>query len=307
MCSCRDDIYPGLGDEWFFLLWIVGTFPLFGWPTLHSCPMPELVTELKFSVIGLQSKHIPGYGENSDFVLAIRKKMHKLKNVRKLVLATNFKQNNCVQILFQKCKCIHILLLWAKFHWKLLWEKGFSNFGHVTIFMKRKFIFWPPFWKKTFLECSFCWFMFVSGVYRYGASFVLKFRQEILKNGWVQVDPLFCAQTRVKSSSLGTYVLKGHWTSITSSNFFQKKRIRIFIPLEVLAWVMIACWVLRSRLTYFWRNMNISSIFYFSKSTSINTQYSSLWDTLKMMLFTKYLIKWKASAESAENFGIGLI
>ena len=50
----------------------------------------------------------------------------------------------------------------------------------------------------------------------------------------------------------------------------------IFIPLEVLAWVMIACWVLHSRLTYFWRNMNISSIFYFSESTSINTQCSSL-------------------------------
>ena len=46
-------------------------------------------------------------------------------------------------------------------------------------------------------------------------------------------------------------------------------------------------------LTYFWRNMNISCIFSFSKSTSINTQYRSLWDTLKMMLFTKYLIKWK--------------
>ena len=44
---------------------------------------------------------------------------------------------------------------------------------------------------------------------------------------------------------------------------------------------------------YFCRNMNISSNFYFSKSTSIYTQYSSLWDTLKMMLFTKYLIKWK--------------
>ena len=56
---------------------------------------------------------------------------------------------------------------------------------------------------------------------------------------------------------------------------------------------MNACWVLRSRPIYFWRNMNISSIFYFSKSTSVNTQYSSLWDTLKMMLFTKYLIKWK--------------
>ena len=72
-------------------------------------------------------------------------------------------------------------------------------------------------------------------------------------------------------------VLKGHWTSIASSpNFFKKKKkVGIFIPLKVLVW----------------RNMNISSIFYFSKSTSINTQYSSLWDTLKMMLFTKYLIK----------------
>ena len=36
--------------------------------------------------------------------------------------------------------------------------------------------------------------------------------------------------------------------------------------------------------------MHISSIFYFSKSTSINTQYSSLWDTLKMMLFSIYKI-----------------
>ena len=71
------------------------------------------------------------------------------------------------------------------------------------------------------------------------------------------------------------------------------KKVGIFIPLEVLAWVMTACWVLPSRLTYFWKNMNIFGIFYFSKSTSINTQYSSLWDTLKMMLFTKYLIKWK--------------
>ena len=64
-------------------------------------------------------------------------------------------------------------------------------------------------------------------------------------------------------------------------------------PLEVFAWVMTACWVLRSRLTFFWRNINISSIFYFAKLTSINTQYSGLWDTLKMMLFTKYFIKWK--------------
>ena len=71
------------------------------------------------------------------------------------------------------------------------------------------------------------------------------------------------------------------------------QKVEIFMPLEVLAWVMTACWVLHSRFIYFWRNTNISSIFYFSKSTSINTQYSSLWDTLKVMLFTKYLIKWK--------------
>ena len=56
---------------------------------------------------------------------------------------------------------------------------------------------------------------------------------------------------------------------------------------------MTACWVRHSTLIYFWRNMSISGIFYFSKLTSINTQYSSLWDTLEMMLITKYLIKWK--------------
>ena len=80
------------------------------------------------------------------------------------------------------------------------------------------------------------------------------------------------------------------------------KKVGIFIPLEVLAWVMTACRVLRSRLTYFWRYMNISNIFYFSKSTSINTQYSSLWDTLKMMLFTKYLIKLKCIGRISWNF-----
>ena len=80
------------------------------------------------------------------------------------------------------------------------------------------------------------------------------------------------------------------------------KKVGIFIPLEVLAWVMTACRVLRPRLTYFWKHMNICSIFYFSKSTSINTQYSSLWDTLKMMLFTKYLIKWKRIGRISWNF-----
>ena len=57
-------------------------------------------------------------------------------------------------------------------------------------------------------------------------------------------------------------------------NFFPKN-VGIFIPLEMLAWVKTAFYILDW--TYFWRNMNISSIFYFSKLTSMNTQYSSLW------------------------------
>ena len=43
----------------------------------------------------------------------------------------------------------------------------------------------------------------------------------------------------------------------------------IFIPL-VLAWVMTACFVSHSRLTYIWRNVNISSIFYFFFKISFN-------------------------------------
>ena len=70
----------------------------------------------------------------------------------------------------------------------------------------------------------------------------------------------------------------------------------------MLVWVMTACRVLCSRLIYFWRNISICSIFYFSKSTSINAQYSSLWDTLKMMLFTKYLIKWKCIGRISWKF-----
>ena len=60
---------------------------------------------------------------------------------------------------------------------------------------------------------------------------------------------------------------------------------------------MTACWVLRSGLIYFWRNMNISSIFCFSKSTSINTQYTSLWETLKLMLLKKKKRKRKKKKE----------
>ena len=90
-------------------------------------------------------------------------------------------------------------------------------------------------------------------------------------------------------------------------NFFFKK-IGIFIPLEVLAWVLTACWVLPSRLIYFWRNMNMFSVFYFSKSTSINTQHSSLWGHFEDDAVHKIPHKMKnALAEHAENFGIDLI
>ena len=87
-----------------------------------------------------------------------------------------------------------------------------------------------------------------------------------------------------------------HWLNTTSSPNFLQNKVCIFISLEVFAWVMTACWVLSSRLTFFWRNINISviflSFFYFFRSRLHCTQglqYSSLLDTLKMMLFTKYL------------------
>ena len=78
--------------------------------------------------------------------------------------------------------------------------------------------------------------------------------------------------------------LKRYWTRMTSSPNFKKKKASRkssdFIPLEVLAWVLTAYQVLCSRVSYCWRNVNITSIFCFSKSTSINEQYRSLCGTL---------------------------
>ena len=71
---------------------------------------------------------------------------------------------------------------------------------------------------------------------------------------------------------------------------------------------MTAYWCLPCSLTHFRRNMNISSISYFSKSTEINTKYSALWDTLGMMLFTrnhiKLKLKKKSIGRSAEKFDL---
>ena len=81
--------------------------------------------------------------------------------------------------------------------------------------------------------------------------------------------------------------LKGYWASITHSlRLFQK--VEIFIPLKVLA---LWYWLHVDSYPLVWftfkENVNFCSILYLSRSTSINTQHSSLWDTLWMMLFTK--------------------
>ena len=45
------------------------------------------------------------------------------------------------QILFQKCKCIHVLLLWAKFHWEILSGKWFFKFWSRDYFRETKIRF----------------------------------------------------------------------------------------------------------------------------------------------------------------------
>ena len=78
-------------------------------------------------------------------------------------------------------------------------------------------------------------------------------------------------------------IFKGHLDKYIIPLLFLSKKVGIFMSLEVLAWVTV-CWVLHSRLTLNWLidqywNINISSTFYFSKSTSITTLYSILWET----------------------------
>ena len=80
----------------------------------------------------------------------------------------------------------------------------------------------------------------------------------------------------------------------------KKQEAEIFLLFEVLAHCL---WLHADS----YRNKNISSIFYISKSTSISTQHSSLWNTLGMMLVTKDLKKWKILAELDKKFGIGLL
>ena len=104
-------------------------------------------------------------------------------------------------------KNVHVFMFYnfePNFIGKFLWESGFSNFGHVTFIPKRKFVFWPPFWNKSFFDRSFCWYVVVLGVYTYGASFVPKFLWESTQKWMGPSGPLPpCAQTGLKSN-LGT-------------------------------------------------------------------------------------------------------
>ena len=59
------------------------------------------------------------------------------------------------KILFQKCKWIYILLLRPKFHQGIPLGKWFNNFGHLTIFAKRKCGFGSPFRIRTFFNVLF--------------------------------------------------------------------------------------------------------------------------------------------------------
>ena len=83
-------------------------------------------------------------GEENDIAALLSLLLAKISIIAQcdIGLFAIFKQNNFVQNLFQKCKCIYVLLLWAKFYWKIPLGKWFlfSNFRHVTVFVKQKFV-----------------------------------------------------------------------------------------------------------------------------------------------------------------------
>ena len=45
--------------------------------------------------------------------------LEMLHQCNKTCLVAIFKQKKCLQISFQKCKSVHVLLLWAKCYWKI--------------------------------------------------------------------------------------------------------------------------------------------------------------------------------------------
>ena len=81
------------------------------------------------------------------------------------------------QIYFKRCKCIHVLQLWANFVEIFLWESGFSNFGHVTISRSENLFFGRHFETVLFFGVLFfcCWNLVVISVCIHGVKIILKF------------------------------------------------------------------------------------------------------------------------------------
>ena len=65
-------------------------------------------------------------------------KLVLLHNVTKIVLVARFKQNHFFFFLisFQKCNIFTFSYFELNFIEKSIWESGFSNFGHRTVFTK---------------------------------------------------------------------------------------------------------------------------------------------------------------------------
>ena len=70
--------------------------------------------------------------------------------------------------------------------------KCFFKSFHVTIFAKRKFVFWPAFWNATFLMFFFFWLMVVLVVYRYGATYFRHLRVRAVFDKTVRVCHVYC-------------------------------------------------------------------------------------------------------------------
>ena len=98
---------------------------------------------------------------------------------QKLVLVAILKQNHFFfQICFKNVNVSMFFTFEPNFIAKFLWKSGFSNFDHLTFFVKRKFVFWPPFWNETFLIVLFADIWLFVCVCTHCASFVPKFLQE---------------------------------------------------------------------------------------------------------------------------------
>ena len=116
-------------------------------------------------------------------------KLALLRNVTKIFLAAIFKENNCFQILFQKYKSFMFSYFEPDFIEKFFWESGFSNLGHMTVFVRQNFVFGHHFETEHFW--SFFFFFANLWLFKVCTDMVkLSYRNsygKVLKHGWVQV------------------------------------------------------------------------------------------------------------------------